>query len=284
MISGPPKVSVVIPVHNEGENVIPVVERILRAVDHPCEIMGVYDDPSDPTVPVLERLADLDDRVKPVNNTYGRGPAHALRYGLDHATGDVAVVTMADGSDDPRQIDALVRLVERGVAVAAASRYMASGQQVDAPLLKAALSRLGGFVLWLFARVGTKDPTNSFKAYDLEFVRQVGVHSEHGFELGIEMVAKARRLRRPVAEIPTIWLERQVGESSFKILSWLPAYLGWFRFAFGPRLTVEQVRARADELTRNLREQSSRNGRGGLHRGLRREGTSGSGTRGRRSG
>lgn len=280
-MSGLPKVSVVIPVYNEGEDVVPVIERILRSVDHPCEILGVHDTPEDPTVDVLKRFAAADDRVRPLLNTYGRGPAHALRFGLEHASGDVAVVTMADGSDDPRQIDELVRLVERGVAVAAASRFMPSGQQVDAPLVKAALSRLGGRILWMFARVGTKDPTNSFKAYDLPFVREVGVHSAFGFELGIEMVAKARRLRRPVAEIPTIWLERQVGESNFKILSWLPAYLAWFRFAFGPRLTVEQVRAKADDVARRLREQDTGDRRSRVHRGLRREGAPQSRSRGR---
>ena len=50
----------------------------------------------------------------------------------------VAVVTMADGCDDPRQIDDLARLVERGVVVAAASRYMPGGQQVGGPAAQAA--------------------------------------------------------------------------------------------------------------------------------------------------
>jgi dolichol-phosphate mannosyltransferase len=51
-------------------------------------------------------------------------------------------------------------------------------------------------------------------------------------------------MRRPVAEIPTIWLDRQAGVSNFKVAKWVPSYLRWYRFAFGPRLTAEQVRAR----------------------------------------
>ena len=65
-------------------------------------------------------------------------------------------------------------------------------------------------------------------------MREVGIDSDSGFEIGIELVAKARRLRRPVAEIPTIWLERRSGTSNFKVPSWLPRYLKWYRFAFGP--------------------------------------------------
>ena len=45
-----------------------------------------------------------------------------------------------------------------------------------------------------------------------------------------------------MAEIPTIWLDRQAGVSNFKIAKWVPSYLHWYRFAFGPRLTADQVR------------------------------------------
>ena len=51
-------------------------------------------------------------------------------------------------------------------------------------------------------------------------------------------------MRKPVAEIPTIWLDRQAGMSNFKLLPWIPSYLRWYRFAFGPPLTAEQIRAR----------------------------------------
>ena len=88
---------------------------------------------------------------------------------------DVVVVTMADGCDDPQQIDQLTRLVERGVVVAAASRYSRGGQQVGGPLVKGLMSRIAGASLRVFARVGTWDPTNSFKAYDRRFVQEVGI-------------------------------------------------------------------------------------------------------------
>jgi hypothetical protein len=39
-----------------------------------------------------------------------------------------------------------------------------------------------------------------------------------------------------VAEIPTIWLDRPAGDSNFQIAKWLPKYLRWYRFAFGPRV------------------------------------------------
>jgi len=143
------------------------------------------------------------------------------------------VVTMSDGCDDPAQIDALTRLVERGVVVAAASRFMRGGQRVGGPWGKGVLSRLAGTSLYWFARVGTHDATNSFKAYSRDFVNTVGIDSTEGFEVGIELVAKARRRRLPVAEIPTIWLDRTTGVSNFRLLRWLRHYLRWYVYAFG---------------------------------------------------
>ena len=189
-------------------------------------------------------ISIADPRVRPLLNRYGRGPANAIRFGIDAALAPVVVVTMADGCDDPQQIDDLALLVERGVVVAAASRYMPSGQQVGGPRLKRLLSRWAGRSLYRFTRVGTRDATNSFKAYSTDFVRQVGIESRAGFEIGLELTAKASRVRLPVAEIPTIWLDRQLGESHFDLGRFLPSYLRWYRFAFGRRLTVEQLAAR----------------------------------------
>jgi 1-acyl-sn-glycerol-3-phosphate acyltransferase len=80
----------------------------------------------------------------------------------------------------------------------------------------------------------------------MDFIRTVGVDSDAGFEIGIELVAKARRARLPVAELPTIWLERDQGMSNFKLASWIPRYVRWWLFAFGRRLPVEQVREAAN--------------------------------------
>ncbi|MFL6241393.1 MAG: glycosyltransferase family 2 protein [Acidimicrobiia bacterium] len=239
-----PRISVVIPAYNEGEAIIPCLDRIFAGMTLPCEVLVVYDDPADTTAPYLEKYASDEPRLVPALNEYGRGPARAIRWGIDQAQAPVAVVTMADGSDDAEQIDGLSKLVERGVVVAAASRYTSGGQQIGAPILKSSLSRVAGLSLYWFGRVGTRDATNSFKAYSTEFVRQVGIESDAGFEIGIELVAKARRLHLPVAELPTIWLERGRGQSNFKLMRWLPRYLRWYRFAFGPQLTLQQLQAR----------------------------------------
>lgn len=236
-----PRASVVVPAYEEGEHIVPGLTRILDAVETPAEIVVVVDTATDSSIAPVERLAATHPSLRVEINQYGRGPANAIRWGIHHAGAPVVVVTMADGCDDPRQIDELVRLVERGVVVAAASRYMAGGQQVGGGRLKTFLSRTAGRSLHALTNVGTRDATNSFKAYRREFVEQVGIDSRDGFEIGLELTAKARRLRLPVAEIPTIWLDRTEGASNFKLMTWIPKYLRWYRFAFGRRLTLAEL-------------------------------------------
>ena len=230
-----PRVSIVIPAYNEGDAIIRGLERIVAAVNLDYELLVVVDTPDDTTVPVVNEFARQHPGVRIAINDYGRGPAQAIRYGIDHAAARTTVVTMADGCDDPRQIDDLARLVERGVVVAAASRYMAGGQQVGGPRFKRFLSRSAGRSLYTLAGVGTRDATNSYKAYNTAFVREVGIASRDGFEIGLELTAKARRRRMPVAEIPTIWLDRAFGVSNFKMTKWIPKYLRWYFYAFGRR-------------------------------------------------
>jgi hypothetical protein len=120
------------------------------------------------------------------------------------------------------------------------------------------MSRSAGTSLGRFARVGTRDATNSFKAYSTEFIREVGIDSRSGFEIGLELTAKARRLRRPVAELSTIWLDRTIGQSNFDMKAWIPKYLRWYRFAFGPQLSLEELKRQSAQIA--ARNNSTRNG------------------------
>lgn len=230
-----PRVTFVVPAFQEGAAIIAALRRISDSVALPYEALVIVDFAEDSTIAAVGEVADEFPDVTVLVQSYGRGPANAIRYGMDHATAPCIVVTMADGSDDVRLVDDMVRLVERGFVVVAASRYMPGGAQVGGPRLKGLMSKSAGRSLHLLARVGTRDATNSFKAYSTEFVRSVGVESQAGFEVALELVAKARRRRLPVTELPSIWLDRSEGTSNFRLAPWLPNYVRWYVHAYGPQ-------------------------------------------------
>jgi glycosyltransferase involved in cell wall biosynthesis len=238
-----PSISVIIPAFEEGEGVVVGLTNLSQEIQQPNQILVVVDSLSDSTVGPVKKLSREHPSIRLVVNTYGAGPANAIRYGIDQAIANVVVVTMADGCDDPRQVEELAHLVKRGVVIASASRYMPGGQQVGGPRLKRLLSRVAGKSFALITGVGTRDATNSFKAYDKKFVNQVGIHSRHGFEIGLELTAKARRLGLSVAEIPTTWIDRTYGKSNFRLAKWLPRYLGWYLFGLGFPHPDSKIRA-----------------------------------------
>lgn len=227
-------VSVVVPAYNEGDAITGCVQRILGAVCTPCEVLVVYDRPEDTTAAPVRSFSSSEPRVRGILNEVRPGPAGALKSGFRAASAPVVVVTMADGSDDVTQIDEMTKLVREGYAIAAASRYMRGGRQRGGPALKSLVSRTAGVSLQLLARVGTHDATNSFKAYSRAFVEEVGIDSDSGFEMGIEMVAKAKRTGRRVVELPTVWRDRTQGQSHFKVREWIPRYLHWYLVALLP--------------------------------------------------
>jgi len=231
----PPRVSIVLPVYNEAENITPTLERLVASVQTPHEILVVHDFDEDTTEPVVKAILPRMPQVRLHRNDLGRGVLHAMRAGIEAAAGPYVVVSMADGSDDVEVIDAMVALAEGGADVVAASRYMRGGHQVGGPFIKGLLSRTAGLTLQWFGRVGTHDATNNFKLYSRRYLETVTIESEGGFELALELTVKAALAGRNVREVPATWRDRRAGQSRFRLRAWLPRYLHWYTALFEGR-------------------------------------------------
>ncbi len=219
----------VVPVYNEGENITATLRGLHEALaGRESEVLVVYDFDEDNTLPVVERLRAEMPEVRPHRNRVGRGVLNAIRAGFQAASAPLVLVTMADGSDDPREIPAMLDLARGGAGVVAASRYMRGGHQVGGPLLKRTLSRAAGLSLHWVGGLPVHDPTSNYKLYSRGLLDQVTIESTAGFELAIELTVKAHLLGMPVAEVPTTWRDRTAGESRFQLRKWLPHYLHWY--------------------------------------------------------
>ena len=231
-----PALSVVIPVYNEGENVVPTLRGVVtQTATRPLEVLVVHDMDEDTTVPVVRRLQEEMPEVRLHRNTLGRGVLNALKSGLRAARAPYVLVTMGDGSDDPADIDAMYTLARDGADVVAGSRYMRGGRQVGGPLLKRTMSRAAGLSLHWLGGLPVHDATSNFRLYSKKLLNQVTIESQGGFELGLELTVKAYRLGLRVAEVPTTWRDRTEGQSRFRLWQWLPRYLHWYWRGIGGR-------------------------------------------------
>ena len=214
-----------------------MLRRFIKAVKtRPLQILVVYDFDGDTTVPVVQRLQPEIPEVRLVRNTLGRGVLNAIRTGFTAATGDHVLVMMADGSDDPDDVDPMVDKARSGADLVAAARYARGGRQLGGPLLKRLMSRTAGLSLHWLGGVPTHDSTSNFKLYSRRLLDAVRIESSAGFELALELTVKAHALGLPIAEVPTTWRDRTAGESRFRLTKWLPHYLRWYGYGMRTRL------------------------------------------------
>jgi len=231
-----PSLNIIIPVYNEGENILRTLAGITENVLTPHHILIVYDFDEDNTLPVLARYWSGKRNLELVKNRYGRGVLNALKTGFDAVKEGVLLVVMADLSDDLSIVDGMFQKINQGCDIVCGSRYMPGGRQVGGPLVKKFLSRLAGVSLHYLTGIPTRDITNSFKMYRKSVLEAIEIRSSGGFEVGMEIVVKAFLKGYRIAEIPSVWRDRAAGRSRFKLFKWLPKYACWYLYAVAGRV------------------------------------------------
>ena len=222
--------SLVIPVYNEADNVVPLLRDVEAKVCEPHEVLLVYDFPEDTTLPAVAAMQPPCPAVRLVHNTLGRGVLNAIKAGFRASRGDVIVVMMADRSDVPADVPEMAKLVRAGADVVAGSRYARGGRQEGGPLVKRTLSRLAGMSLHYFAGLPVRDATNNFRAYSRRAV-ELPIEGQASFAIALELTLKAHWHGWRLAEVPTTWRDRTAGQSRFRLWAWLPHYLRWYFLA-----------------------------------------------------
>jgi len=125
----PTLLSVVAPVYDEEELVEEFVRRTCAAVaDYTFELVLVNDGSSDSTPELLDRIADVDPRVRVVHLSRNFGHQAALTAGLEHADGDVVAMIDADLQDPPELIGKMVAQWGKGSDVVYAVREQREGE------------------------------------------------------------------------------------------------------------------------------------------------------------
>ncbi len=241
----PPRevLSLIVPVHNEPENFPRLIAEVERHVPEPYLLYMVYDFEGDETVPVAREQAATRPWLRLLQNELGRGAVRAIEAGFRAVRRGPALVVMADLSDDLCIVPRMLELYRADHRIVCASRYVRGGRQIGGPFLKGLLSRLAGLSLHVLAGFPTRDATNNFRLYDAALVNELGIESRGGFEVALELTAKAFRRGVRIAEVPSTWRERKAGASRFRLLRWLPEYLRWYGYALlGPTVTRPRPR------------------------------------------
>lgn len=228
-----PRLDIVIPVYDEGGVILATLASLRRHVRTPFRVLICYDRDDDNTLAAIRNSPDCMQSmaIDFVRNT-GRGAHGAVLSGFAASRAPFVLMFPADDDYNAGMLDAMVAKAEDGCAVVCASRFMPGGSMVGCPWLKALLVRSANFTLYHLARLPTRDASNGFRLFARRVIETIVIESDRGFCYSIELLVKCHRLGWRIGEVPARWFERSAGQSRFRVLRWLPAYLRWYFYAF----------------------------------------------------
>ena len=205
-----PKYSIVVPFHNEEENVTTLYDRVklvMEQVGESFEMVFVDDGSRDRTYRLLEEIAAVDSRVLVIKLRRNFGQTSALAAGFDHAQGDMLLAMDGDLQHDPEEIPNFLARLEEGYDVVSGWR----SQRGDNLLFRRIPSRCANWIMARISGVEIHDFGTTFKAYRREVIHNIPLYGEmHRF-----IPALASWYGASICEIPISNPQRTAGQSHY---------------------------------------------------------------------
>ena len=203
------KLSVIIPVYNEVQNIREILKRV-QATGLPWEIVIVDDGSTDGTRDILKEL-DGKDKIRVILHEKNQGKGAAVRTGFEHAKGDVFLIQDADLEYDPRDYPAILKPIEEGIADAVyGSRFLGAARRstmfwhmVANKLLTLATNILYNNIL--------TDMETGYKVFRREVLDGITIHS-NSFNFEPEFTAKILKKKVRIFEVPISFNPRDYDE------------------------------------------------------------------------
>jgi dolichol-phosphate mannosyltransferase len=207
------RISFLLPCFDEQDNIRYIEDElfpIVSSYDH--EVIFVDDGSSDRTGELLEELRGRHPRVTVLRHERNRGLGAAIRTGLEHATGELAVVLDSDLTFHPAQIPDLLERFREGDADCVVGSPALQGYDRAIPRYRVLLSRSVNRIYRVVLGEDITGVSTIFRLYKVPQIRELALRSD-GFEINAEIVAKLLLARRTVVEVPARLTQRRFGES-----------------------------------------------------------------------
>jgi len=206
------KYSIVVPFHNEEENVTTLYDRLKDVMEHvgeTFELVFVDDGSRDRTYRLLEEIAAVDSRVLVIKLRRNFGQTSALAAGFDHAQGDFILAMDGDLQHNPDEIPSFLAKLEEGYDVVSGWR----SERGDNFIFRRIPSLIANRIMAAFSGVSIHDFGTTFKAYRREVIQNIPLYGEmHRF-----IPALASWYGATICEIPITNPAREFGKSHYNI-------------------------------------------------------------------
>ena len=220
------KLSLVVPIMNEEDNIKPLFDRIresLKDIDY--ELILVDDGSTDSTIEEIKKYMDEKTKLIIFNRNFGQSSAMAA--GIEYATGDIIAPIDGDLQNDPEDIPMMIEKLNEGYDVVAGKR----AKRQDEPI-RMFLSKIANKIIRKSTGVYISDYGCTLKVFKKDVAKNLGLYGElHRF---IPILAKMYGAK--MTEVDVKHNERLYGNSKygmnriFKVISDLTYLLFMQRF------------------------------------------------------
>jgi glycosyltransferase involved in cell wall biosynthesis len=206
------KVSFVVPVYNEEDNVRLLYQELHEVVASSglnAEFVFVDDGSSDSTVDRLSEASAGDERVRIIVLRRNFGQTAAMSAGFDHAEGDIIITMDGDLQNDPHEAPRMIEKLEEGYDIVAGWRK----DRQDKKWSRVIPSMIANRIISKTTKVSLHDYGCSLKVFRADVIKNIKLYGEmHRF-----IPAVAAQLGVKICEIPVNHRARQFGTSKYGI-------------------------------------------------------------------
>lgn len=226
------KVSILIPVYNEINTLLLLLEKVEAAsfCGLEKEIILVDDCSSDGTKDILK---NLETKYKVLYHKINQGKGAALRTGFSAVTGDIAVIQDADLEYDPNDYDGVINLIlNEGADVAYGSRFLNLNESKTVVKVNFFANKMLTLMTNILFGAKLTDMETCYKAFKTEFIKDIKIKSDR-FDFEPEITAKVLKKKAKLKEAPIKYCGRTFEEG--KKITWkdgVHAILALVKFRF----------------------------------------------------
>ncbi len=220
--------SIIIPVYNEKDSLSLMVKILNSSLEFEHEIIIVYDDLKDNSIPEAEKLKEKFNNIVLVHNNIGRGVKFALQKGVEKSKFQNILITAVDEIFPILSIDKMLNMiVKENYDFVSGTRYRRGGKRLGGSLIGHMLSRMANLSFCLITKFPLSDLTTGIKMFKKSFYKEVKISTNPvGWVFAFELSIRAHKMNMKIGEVPLISVDRLFGgESTFKLGKWVKEYL-----------------------------------------------------------
>ena len=231
------KLSLVIPVHNEEENLSELftsIQSVTLSMESDWDVTFVNDGSLDGSLSVLRALAQNDPghvRIISLKRQYGQ--TAAITAGIDHSDGEIVILMDADLQNDPADIPHLLEELDKGYDVVSGWRK----NRKDNLFIRTIPSRIGNFLISRVTGVHLHDYGCTLKAYRRDILERIHLYGEmHRF-----IPVYADKVGAKISEIEVNHHPRKHGKTNYGLDRIFKVILDLFTIQFLMRFSDKPI-------------------------------------------